>query len=500
MGSDLRRGPRTTLALAGIVLASCGETLIDHGAKPELLALVCAPDRLACDGQCLACSPPANAHATCAAGGGCGFACEAGFNQCAPDACVAESPTSCGPSCADCSSNVPADAVPVCNAEHLCDFECQPGFLKSGDRCQRAVSLSVGFEHTCAITADARLKCWGSNERGQLGNGTLDSSATPVDVPFPAPVRVVSAGYYHTCAIAGDALYCWGDNTFGELGDGTTVDRRSPALVALPQVENVFAGGVGEDTPDTMFAHTCATVTGGALWCWGINGSGQLGDGTTTTRTSPVRVKVLPEQVKISAAAIGERHTCAVSSNGGAVYCWGANDSGQLGTGGWSPQLNRAVPTVESGATAVVAGEAHSCALVGRTMQCWGLNASSQVDPAHGPAAYPFLVAPSMEGMQPTRIAAGRAHTCGLDDSLPGHTNVCCFGRNDAGQLGGAGDEADVQLLAPYRAVSVGAGAEHTCVLTSEGGVQCWGGNEYGQLGNGVTGGDTMTPVYVSGR
>lgn len=499
MASDLPRC-RRALALAALALASCGETLIDHGASPELLALVCAPDRLACDGQCLACSPPENAHATCAAGGGCGFACEAGFNQCAPNACVPESPTSCGPSCSDCSTHVPLNAGPICNADHQCDFECAPGFLRSGDQCQRAISLSVGFEHTCAITADARMKCWGSNERGQLGNGTRESSAIPIDVPLPTPVRAMSAGYYHTCAVAADALYCWGDNTYGEVGDGTMDLRLSPTLVALPNVESVFAGGTGDDTNNTLFAHTCAIVTGGALWCWGLNGSGQLGDGTSVTRSTPAPVTVLPEDVKVTAAAIGERHTCALDAEG-AVYCWGANDSGQLGTGTFSEQRSVAEPTIESGASMIAAGEAHSCALVGRTMRCWGLNAEAQVDPAFGPAAFPRALSPVMDGVpRPTRIAVGRAHSCGLDDSAPGPTNVCCFGKNDAGQLGGAGNEADVPLLAPYTAVAVGAGAEHTCVLTGEGGIQCWGSNEYGQLGNGVAGGDTTTPVYVSGR
>lgn len=487
---------RTWIATLALGAAGCGDTLLDHSADPNLLGPVCAPEQLACGGTCLSCSPPANAHATCASGA-CGFECNDGFNQCGGSICVAESPTSCGPTCADCTGSAPANASPICTAAHACGFECSPGYLRSGTGCQRATAISAGFFHTCAVTADGKVKCWGANGDGQLGNGGNSDSDVPVDVPLPGAASAVAAGYEHTCAVVGDAreVYCWGNNAFGELGDGTTTARPTPVhVVGISQVVALAAGGgvqVG-----TSFAHTCA-VGGGGAQCWGANGSGQLGNGTDN-QTVPVPATVLPAGVVATGVACGERHTCVVANpanDRGAVYCWGANDSGQLGAGGIP-----GTPALASGASTVVTGQAHSCAVVGTTLECWGLNSSGQVDA--GSAAQASFASPhplDLGGLRPTIAAAGRAHTCAVNASgNPAAPE--CFGADNAGQLGGAGPLADVSLLAPFTATAVSAGGDHTCVLTGDGGIQCWGANDRGQLGNGQTGGSASAPAYVSGR
>jgi alpha-tubulin suppressor-like RCC1 family protein len=497
-----RSGITTRVLLAVALTAGtwgCGETLLDHGADPQLLSLACGPELLACDGRCLSCSPPVNAHAVCVSGG-CGIECEPGFNQCTPGSCAPETTTRCGPGCDDCTGTAPANAAPLCSGAHACDFQCNPGFLRGGGGCERARAVSAGFEHTCALTTGGRVKCWGSNEHGQLGVGSRIDSSVPLDVALPGPATAISAGYYHSCALVAGAVHCWGDNSFGEIGDGTTEDRLAPVSVPdLPAVSGVSAGGCGTEVPNTSFGHTCAVLTDGALRCWGSNGSGQLGDGSRRTRTRPVAVTVLPAGAVVSAVALGERHTCALA--GGAVYCWGANDSAQLGIGALTGQTVPATPAVASGATAVAVGQNHACALAGGALRCWGLNSSSQVDP--GPLATPdpvdSPVTPSIGPFAADLLAAGRAQTCVVNASASPATPRC-FGSNRAGELGGTGNLVDVPLLEPATVSAVSAGAGHACVLTGDGGIQCWGENEYGQLGNGERGAVSSAPVRVSGR
>jgi len=491
---------KALLALLSTPLLACGNTLLDHDADPSLLALDCGANAVGCNGVCVSCGPFENGQPACLAGT-CGVRCDAGFNQCtSAPVCTAESGTSCGPSCADCGPLAPANASPAC-AAHACSFACNPGYLKSGSACQRAVAVSAGYEHTCALTADGRVKCWGSNDSGQLGNGsTENSSGTPVDVALPGSAQGIVAGYDHSCAVVSGAVYCWGDNTFGELGDGTTNSSPTPVAVSALTADVVGLGaGGGIRNGTTSFGHTCALHAAGALSCWGDNASGQLGDGTTTTRLTPVPVTVLAPGTAVTSVACGERHTCAIA--GGAVFCFGANDSGQLGIGSSGAQTTPATAAVPSGASSVATGQAHSCAVVGSGLQCWGLNTSGQVDAGNsGNGAYPSPLAVPLGTTLPSIVGTGRAHTCAADGTaLPGVP--VCFGADNADQLGSAaGSLASVSLLAPAAAVvSLTGGENHTCVLTGEGGVQCWGADDVGQLGNGTVGGMSAAPSYASG-
>lgn len=197
-----------------------------------------------------------------------------------------------------------------------------------------------GWIHTCGIIDDGRLFCWGSNDRGQIGASTPDpqTQRTPVAVGPNLRFSEISLGAKHTCGLATDGIaYCWGENFSGQLGDGTTTSRETPTAVATTvrfahiATSSGFAGGSNVGllgaTPGQI-AHTCALTATGAAHCWGWNGSGQLGDGTTTTQPAPVPVG---GSHVFDTIGLGGAYTCGIT--GGTVWCWGSNALGQLGAG-----------------------------------------------------------------------------------------------------------------------------------------------------------------------
>lgn len=239
---------------------------------------------------------------------------------------------------------------------------------------------SAGASHTCGITAEKAAWCWGDNRFGALGDGTAASRSAPAPVvatQLGTLVNSVAAGDAFTCAlnITGVA-YCWGRNDQGQLGEGTRTDRLVPTLVSRELFFNPSRPIVAGD------AHACAIATDGGAFCWGRNDQGQLGDGTTSSRSSPTLVAGSLAFVSLSA---GAAHTCGVTAAGD-VYCWGANESGQLGIG--TSGVASAAPVHVSGALkyrVVSAGRAHTCALVpsvsgyGGAAYCWGLNTDGQL-------------------------------------------------------------------------------------------------------------------------
>jgi alpha-tubulin suppressor-like RCC1 family protein len=181
--------------------------------------------------------------------------------------------------------------------------------------------LSTLSDHTCALTRDGKTFCWGMNARGQLGDGT--------DFPHLAPVEVlgldsdavsVAAGRSHSCAATGDgAVWCWGDNSYGQLGDGTRQSSLLPVRVA--QGSDIAVRVV------TGFYHTCYQTKSGKVKCWGLNAAGMLGNGSSANSSNPVEVKLAEAASFIEA---GDEHTCAITVDG-SIYCWGSNFDGQLG-------------------------------------------------------------------------------------------------------------------------------------------------------------------------
>ncbi len=232
-----------------------------------------------------------------------------------------------------------------------------------------AVDISAGDYHTCAVLSNGSVKCWGGNSDGQLGDGTYNDHHTPVTVTGISNAIAVSAGSSHTCALLSDnTIKCWGDNIDGELGDGTGAPSPTPVTVS------------GIDTAISISSgayYSCALLSDNTIKCWGSNSAGQLGDGTTTMRYSPVNVSSI-NNARVVDAGFGA-HTCAVLS-GGKVKCWGENSNGQLGDG---TTVERHTPVNVSNITngaSVGAGSYHSCALLNdSTVKCWGYNVNGQV-------------------------------------------------------------------------------------------------------------------------
>jgi alpha-tubulin suppressor-like RCC1 family protein len=191
-------------------------------------------------------------------------------------------------------------------------------------------AITAGANHTCAITGSAKtVKCWGNNSSGQLGIGSTSRKLTATTVRSITGATSIAAGSAHTCAVAGStgAVKCWGGNKSGQLGDGSTTRRlqavavRTTPTAALTRATAVAAGA----------AFSCARLTSGVVKCWGANASAQLGDGTTSTRLRAVTNAGLSGTTRIAA---GASHACAqAASSGGGVACWGSNGSGQLGDG-----------------------------------------------------------------------------------------------------------------------------------------------------------------------
>lgn len=233
-----------------------------------------------------------------------------------------------------------------------------------------AVSLGLGTQHTCVARASGSVECWGANDAGQLGRGT-----TTFGRNFRRPVNgltqaiAVAAGQSHTCAVSRDgSVSCWGANGSSQLGDGTVMERNAPVLVA--EVENAVGITAGD-------RHTCALLDDGTVTCWGNNSAGQLGVGNTSASPSPLPVRDLDRVTHITSGPSSARHTCALRDDG-ELWCWGANDHGQLGDGSTDTRL---VPVrVAADVVAVSAGAVSTCAAHrDGSIRCWGLNDQGQL-------------------------------------------------------------------------------------------------------------------------
>ncbi len=358
-----------------------------------------------------------------------------------------------------------------------------------------AVAANSGF--TCAITASGGVKCWGYNEFGYLGNGTTTESRNPVDVSgLTGGVTAIAVGGFHGCALMQlGGVKCWGRNDGGQLGNGTITSSSIPVQVA-GLTSGVTSIAAGAD-------HSCAVTKAGGVKCWGFNAFGDLGNGSTTGSLTPVDVAGLSSGV--TAIAAGGDHACAVTKAGG-VKCWGWNAAGQLGNGSTTSSLTPVdVAGLTSGVTAIAAGDVHTCALLSAGgVRCWGLNSLGQLGTGSTTnSSTPVNVTGLTTGV--TAIAAGRSghanyafHTCALLTVGA----VKCWGWNNSGQLGNgtttnSSVPVDVSGLGSG-ATAITLGTSHSCALLEGGGLVCWGNNTNGRLGDGTTI-DRLTPVVVKG-
>jgi hypothetical protein len=359
-----------------------------------------------------------------------------------------------------------------------------------------AIALAAGGGFSCAILSGGAVRCWGRNSHGQLGNGSNQSSAVPVEVVGLTDAIEISAGASFACAIRADGtVWCWGDNREGELGDGTAVSSNVPVQVhSLAAASNITTGAT----------HACVlTGIAGEAKCWGANNVSQLGSEPALQQgLTPLSVFAVFGATSLGAGGL---HTCAIA--GGAVLCWGALASGTDGSGVYYHATP--LPDGQGFTRLSKTGGNHACALtIDRRVGCWGSNGSGELGDGttdyRSSPVYPSGIhdAISVSAGGGVMQLALQASTC----AARAGGDVWCWGSNPSGQLGD-GTTSDRSTPAPVTALSgvveVAVGAvsihpqgAHACARRADGSVACWGQNDVGQLGDGSTI-ERATPVEV---
>ena len=279
--------------------------------------------------------------------------------------------------------------------------------------------LSGYSGHTCGIRADGSLWCWRANNTGQLGNGGTTQAYDPVPVQGAGPWSVVSAGNGHTCAVKADAtLWCWGDGAHGRLGNGDTTARRSPVQVDLPPAWRTVSAGT---------SHACGLDAQGELWCWGRSSGGSLGVlGLGGDQTRPVAVRPGERWLTVRA---GDLNTCAVREDN-TSWCWGVNASGQVGDGSLVVKHEPSQVGVDAGWSDTQIATSHACGLRHGKLYCWGGNDWGQLGVrSHVIHPLPEPVRPDLDF---TSFSVAERVSGAVDTTGQGW----CWGFNGAGQLG----------------------------------------------------------------
>jgi alpha-tubulin suppressor-like RCC1 family protein len=344
--------------------------------------------------------------------------------------------------------------------------------------------LAAGAHHSLAVASDGQGWAWGRNIYGQLGDGTVVDRTSPVGILGSTGLINIDGGPDHTLAVRSDgAAFAWGSNLNSRLGDGTTQDGWRPRLVPslASGVASVAAGG----------AHGLALKNDGTVVAWGSNGAGQVGDGSTTTRSAPVAVTGL---TGITAVAAGYNFSVALKGDG-TVWTWGANSDGQLGDGTTTQRTSPAQVSGIATAVAIAAGDNHAVAILANgTAKSWGANGYGQLGNGYnGNSSTPV----SMVGITAaTTAAAGTFHTLILNTD----GSVRAFGYNASGQLGDTTTTnrwsgATPAGLPPVEHIA--AGAHHSLAMTSDGMVWSWGFNGFASLGD-RTYTNRLQPVAIS--
>jgi alpha-tubulin suppressor-like RCC1 family protein len=382
-----------------------------------------------------------------------------------------------------------------------------------------ATQVAVGGDSACALLTGGSVDCWGENYAGQLGDGsdtgpeecnlpnasagtTEPCSTTSVRVSGITNATAISAGNDFACALLSTgSIDCWGNGALGVLGNGTTAN--SPAPVPVSGISNATAISTNGD-------EACALLLGGSIDCWGENVYGELGDGTNTgpdacdglpCSTTPVPVSGLTNAIEV---AVSSDSTCALLSR--SVECWGNNEWDELGDG---TDTSSTTPVAVSGATSadtLAGGLQSTCAFLGGSLECWGYNVDGEL--GNGTTTNSAVPVP-VSGLTGAFAISGGGPWCAI--SSPGST-IDCWGENNDGTLGDGSetgpdscDEDEPCSTTPVpvsgitNATAVSTSGDEACALLSDGGIDCWGYNAFGQLGDGTdTGPDLFEGIYPS--
>lgn len=363
-------------------------------------------------------------------------------------------------------------------------------------------------EDTGAPTAcvGGGTRCVGNDSQTCSGSGTWeDAGACPGGCSGSSCITVtaIAAGASHTCALLSDtSVKCWGLNANGQIGDGTTMTRNTPVPVSgLTGVTAVSAGT----------AHTCALLKGGTVECWGSNSSGQLGDGTSMERHTPVAATGL---TGVSQVAAGSQNTCAItpSNANSTVQCWGANASGFFSSSAPTPEPTPTASGPLNGVSQISVGDGFLCALdtVTNEAYCMGQNTDGDLGTGNTSSSNgtPGNVATQTSPylMYGTAIYVGTESmsACAIiPNQTAGQPNgIYCWGDNSSGQLGIGSSPAQALVATPIPSLSgvtaVSVGLAHACALLQKGTVDCWGDGTQGDLGLGSAV-PSSVPVAVPG-
>jgi len=471
----------------------------------------------ACDGQCEACAESASLgtctavqgmprapRSACSGTGTCAGSCD-GTN-----AMTCTYPTTaCMQSCAAGTAVSQTCSNGTCGGPVM-TTHCTANIC-GGNACATVAEIQAGNQFTCAVLSDGTVRCWGLNSRGQIAQGANDSADrfVPTTVAGVSSVSEVATGQWHACALSNGAVYCWGGNYNGQLGQGTRDlnENNGPPHGSVPVqvpmltgVKHVYAGVVEDSTCVIMAAD-------GSVKCWGNNNSGQSGDGTSgNVEPSPVQVCASgtgASCVPFTGAkqlAKGYYHTCALTT-ANALYCWGANDSHQLGIG--TDTANHPNPVAITGIedtgttiTEIAAGGETTCAVLSSgIVKCWGSSGGTAAlgSGTNGPTstATPITLCQSYSGsctqtlQNVLRVSQSGFGGCAVTSG----GGVFCWGFNTSGETGNGMTSATATLVATASSLSAGATDiageyQHYCALLTDGSVKCWGDDSQGEIGD----------------
>lgn len=324
--------------------------------------------------------------------------------------------------------------------------------------------IVASVNHTCSLNRSGEIYCWGANHYGELGNNSTKNSQYPTRVTGLDSIKDISIGNNHSCALKIDGtVYCWGKNSQGQIGNGSASNKPNPIPIMIKDFTNIIAISSGGN-------NNCALNKEGSVLCWGENSEGQVGEGTTTQREYPVYVINIDPVIK--SITTGVDHSCALT-NTGKILCWGSSIS----------EIDEHRKTL--GVTEIKSSFNHTCLLQRGNMSCFGGNLHGEL--GNYKAILSSFLPVYVIGFHRDIVdfATGGLHSC----ATTRNGITYCWGDNKDGQLGN--NTLDRQMSPSLviglnkKIIILAAGLRHTCGITNDYSVKCWGDNSENNLGNG---------------